>query len=136
MNFKSKGKDNFTCSEGKGNGKGVHVVSGNGRKSSSDRGWKSSGWTTQEWSQPVEAPQPPVSSDASRSAGPSTTTYSPHAMPLQGVPLETNACHVLSVSPKLFSVGTNTCNKYSDLCNLSLMFDTGAAIHVCPWWFG
>ena len=57
-------------------------------------------------------------------------------MPSQGIPFRTRAFHVLTVSLKVFSVGTNRWNIYSTWYDLSVKFDTRAAIHVCPWWFG
>ena len=57
-------------------------------------------------------------------------------MPSQGIPLNTHASHVLSVSLRIFSVGTINCHTNSPWYDLSLGFDTRAAIHVCPWRFG
>ena len=54
----------------------------------------------------------------------------------QGIPLKTNAFYVLSVSLKVSSVGTNKWTRHSTWNDLNLMFDTGAATHVCPWRLG
>ena len=118
--------------------KGVHLVSEQGWKSTGERGWESSGWTHQKWSQPAGASQrPPLStvSAVSISVGP-TSAIVPSSSTSQGIPFRTNAFHVLSCSLQILSIGTPRWNKYISNSDLSLMFDTGAAIHACPLWFG
>ena len=46
-------------------------------------------------------------------------------------PFRTNAFHVLPGSRQILSVGTTRWNRYTSSSDLSLMFGTGAALHVC-----
>ena len=77
-----------------------------GWESSGDRGWASSGWTAQEWPQPVGASQPSPSSvvsAVSTSVGPSYIGSS--SSTIQGILFRTKGANVF------FSIGTSPFNK-------------------------
>ena len=131
---KFKGKDNFKGSKGKEKGKGVtwfqnkdgnpQAIADGIRQAGRLRSGHSQRGQRNLLLQPLHRPAQGINMFTSKT------------MPIQGIQSRTHACHVNTVSLKVFSVGTNRWNIYSTWYDLSVKFDTRAAIHVCPWWFG
>ena len=63
-----------------------------------------------------------------------------HPQPYLQLYNEFNSDHMhsmyFSVALQVPSVGTTPWNRYSMRADISFMFGTGAAKHVCTWWFG
>ena len=55
---------------------------------------------------------------------------------IQVVPFRTNMFHDLSVAWQILSVGAAGCHRSLTGADISIVFGTGGAMHVCPWLFG